>query len=289
MMNQAGRAIAAVSAINEEQPLLAVSGLGKRYGPGCPACLDLQGQRCPQCGSLWACYDISFDLYPGEILGLVGESGSGKSTLLRCLYFEEEATTGIMTIPSYQGGPANLLAASAQQQRYIRNHMMGMVFQNPWLGLRMHVSGGGNIAEKLLAAGVYHVGRIRTRAAELWRQVEMPLPRLDEYPQNFSGGMQQRVQIAKALANKPPLLLLDEVTTGLDLSVQARVLDLVRQIQRELGVAMLLVSHDLAVIRMLADRTMVMHQGRLVEQGLTDQVLEDPEHPYTQLLVRSLL
>ncbi len=113
--------------------------------------------------------------------------------------------------------------------------------------------------------------------------------RIDDFPAYFSGGMQQRVQIAKALANNPPLLFLDEITTGLDLSVQARVLDLVKEIQRELGIAMLVVSHDLGVIRMLADRTAVMKNGRVVEVGLTDQILEDPQHQYTQLLVHSML
>jgi putative phosphonate transport system ATP-binding protein len=133
------------------------------------------------------------------------------------------------------------------------------------------------------------VGSIRERAADLLQKVEIPLSRMDEPPKNFSGGMQQRVQISKALANNPPLLLLDEVTTGLDLSVQAKVLDLIRNIQRELQVAMIVVSHDLGVIRMLADRTMVLRQGLIVEHGLTDQILEDPQHPYTQLLVHSLL
>jgi putative phosphonate transport system ATP-binding protein len=166
---------------------------------------------------------------------------------------------------------------------------MGMVYQNPYLGLKMSFSSGGNIAEKLIASGTFHVGSIRDRARQLLEHVEIPLARMDELPKNFSGGMQQRVQISKALANNPPILLLDEVTTGLDLSVQARVLDLIRKIQRDLGVAMIVVSHDLGVIRMLADRTMVMRHGRVVERGLTDQILEDPQHPYTQQLVHSLL
>ena len=112
---------------------------------------------------------------------------------------------------------------------------------------------------------------------------------MKDAPKVFSGGMQQRVQISKAIANNPPILFLDEVTTGLDLSVQAKVLDLIRKIQQELGITMMIVSHDLAVIRMMADRTMVMLGGRVVEEGLTDQILEDPLHPYTQTLVSSLL
>ncbi|MBD8067902.1 ATP-binding cassette domain-containing protein [Bacillus sp. PS06] len=245
--------------------------------------------RCQHCGSVWACNNIELDLYPGEILGIVGESGSGKSSLVKCLYFDDEVTYGDATISLYHDGESNILAASAQQKRYIRNYLMGMVYQNPWLGLKMNFSSGGNIVEKLIASGSFHVGKIRERASELLQHVEIPTNRMDEPPSTFSGGMQQRVQISKALANNPPILLLDEVTTGLDLSVQAKVLDLIRKIQRESKVAMIVVSHDLGVIRMLADRTMVMRHGKVVEQGLTDQILEDPQHPYTQLLVHSLL
>ena len=178
---------------------------------------------------------------------------------------------------------------SSQQKRYLRNHMMGMVYQNPMLGLRMKLSSGANIAEKLIAAGGRDAGRMIDRSIELLHHVEIPTERLRDQPRVFSGGMQQRVQISKAIANTPPILLLDEVTTGLDLSVQAKVLDLIRSIQKELGIAMLIVSHDLAVIRMMSDRTMVMLGGRVVEEGLTDQILEDPLHEYTQTLVSSLL
>ena len=129
--------------------------------------------------------------------------------------------------------------------------------------------------------------QIRDRASDYLARTEVPLDRMDHLPAYFSGGMQQRVQIAKALANSPALVLLDELTTGLDVSVQAGVLDLVRDIQREYGLSAIVVSHDLGVIRLLADRTMVMKNGRVVEQGLTDQILEDPQHPYTQLLVSS--
>ena len=127
------------------------------------------------------------------------------------------------------------------------------------------------------------------KTKELLNHMEVPVNRVKEPPRNFSGGMQQRVQIAKAVANHPPILFLDEVTTGLDLSVQAKVLDLVKRIQREFGITMIVVSHDLAVTRMLADRTIVMLDGRIVERGLTDQIMEDPQHVYTQTLVNSLL
>ncbi len=279
---------------NANRPILSVRHLAKRFGNGCDRCrrpqqLPAGNNRCPHCGSVWACIDINFDLYEGEILGIVGESGSGKSSLMQSLYFDAPVTAGTATIVGFENGRSNIFQASAQKKRYIRNHLMGMVYQNPWVGLRMAFSSGGNIAEKLIAAGHFNVHDMRRRAADLLDHVQIPLSRMDEAPVHFSGGMQQRVQISKALANHPPILLLDEVTTGLDLSVQVSVLDLIRHIQRESHTAMIVVSHDLGVIRMLCDRTLVMQQGRCVEAGLTDQILEDPHHAYTQLLVHSLL
>ena len=229
------------------------------------------------------------NVYPAEIVGIVGESGSGKSSLMKCLFFDEEATSGDVRARPFDGGAANLLALSPQQRRAIRNTVFGMVYQNPYLGLRMDFSSLSNIAEQMIASGSRNVGAMRSRGEDLLGRVNIPLSRATEPPRNFSGGMQQRVQIAKALSNNPPILLLDEVTTGLDLSVQAAVLDLVQQIRRDFNVSMLVVSHDLGVIRMLADRTLVMLDGRVIESGLTDQILEDPQHSYTQQLVYSLL
>ncbi len=274
------------------KPILLGKNVTVRFGPGCTYCEEddhLEKGRCPVCHSIWAVRDLSFQLYPGEILGIVGESGSGKSTLLRAMYFDESATSGAVYSPLYKDGGENIFEASSQQKRYLRNHLMGMVYQNPILGLRMRFSSAANVAEKLIAAGNRNAGSMLERSTGLLTHVEIPLDRIKDPPRIFSGGMQQRVQISKAIANNPPILLLDEVTTGLDLSVQARVLDLIRSIQKELGIAMMIVSHDLAVIRMLADRTMVMLGGRVVEEGLTDQILEDPIHPYTQTLVSSLL
>ncbi|WP_289142857.1 ATP-binding cassette domain-containing protein [uncultured Brevibacillus sp.] len=275
-------------------PLLSIKNVNKQFGDGCDTCLQqekdvLIKNFCPVCGTVYSCQDITFDLYPGEVLGIVGESGSGKSTLMRCLYFDQDVTSGEAFIRSYKDGKANMFEESAQQKRYIRNHVLGKVYQNPLLGLRMNFSSIGNIAEKLIAAGNRNVGHMEDRGRALLTHVNIPTYRMKEAPKNFSGGMQQRVQIAKALSNNPPILLLDEVTTGLDLSVQASVLDLIKQLQRELNISIIIVSHDLGVIRMLADRTMVMLDGKVVEQGLTDQILEDPQHPYTQQLVHSLV
>jgi putative phosphonate transport system ATP-binding protein len=233
--------------------------------------------------------DISIRVREGEILGVVGESGSGKTTLMKALYLDNEPVAGSYYLGCYEGGTRDLFSVSLQQRKYIRNRLLGMVYQNPYLGLRMHFSALSNVAEKLIAAGNRNVASMMDRTNSLLEHIEVPVSRVKEPPRNFSGGMQQRVQIAKAVANNPPVLLLDEVTTGLDLSVQARVLDLVKRIQREFAAAMIVVSHDLAVVRMLADRTVVMLDGRIIEQGLTSQIMEDPQHVYTQTLVNSLL
>lgn len=278
----------------KRETILSVRGLSKMYGQGCPSCETLTGPKfnnnvCPACGSILALHDISFDLYEGEILGIVGESGSGKSSLVQCLYFDQDATAGEVYLAHYNEGKENVLNIPTNRKRYLRNHLMGMVYQNPVLGLQLNITSGGNIAEKLLAAEIYIYEEIRKRGKELLGKTEIPEYYMDEIPQKLSGGMQQRVQIAKALANNPPLLLLDEVTTGLDVSVQARVLDLIKALQRELQISMIVVSHDLGVIRLLTNRTLVLKNGRLVEVGLTDQILEDPQHAYSQLLVHSML
>ena len=274
--------------------LLRVRGLTKIYGDHDERTLQTTGPEfdsniCPRTHAIVALSGIGFDLYPGEVLGIVGESGSGKSTLVQLLYFDQDATAGEVHFRGVDDGQVNILNLSNQRKRYTRNHLLGMVYQNPRDGLNFGFTSGGNIAEKLLMAGTFHVGKIRARASSLLERTEVPVRRMDELPSTFSGGMQQRVQISKAIANNPPLVFMDEVTSGLDVSVQAKVLDLIRHLQRELGVSMIVVSHDLGVIRMLTDRTIVLKHGHIVESGLTDQILQDPQHPYTQLLVSSLL
>jgi putative phosphonate transport system ATP-binding protein len=277
----------------DESTILAAEGLGRRYGRGCAHCESSTGPQagtnvCPRCGSVTALRGVSFDLREGEILGVVGESGSGKSTLVQCIYFDQEATEGDLLLRD-DGGWQRATVLNRGEKRRLRNRLMGMVYQNPLRGLRLDITSGANVAEKLLEAGVFNFARIRARALELLEKTEIPAAYIDSFPRTLSGGMQQRIQIAKALANNPPLVLLDEVTSGLDVSVQARVLDLIRELQHELAISMIVVSHDMGVIRLLADRTLVMKNGCVVEQGLTDQVLEDPQHPYTQLLVHSTL
>ena len=275
-----------------ETPVLRIDHLTVRYGKTCDYCRNggkLDKNTCPRCKTVWACNDVNVELFEGEILGIVGESGSGKSTLMKSLYFDFDVTEGQGFLKNFKDGKADIFSQSLQQKKYIKNHVMGMVYQNPMMGLRMEYSSAGNIAEKLIAAGQRNFGGMNERVSELLDAVEILQSRKKEPPKNFSGGMQQRVQISKALANNPAILLLDEVTTGLDLSVQVRVLELIRDIRQKFNVSMMLVSHDLAVIRMLADRTIVMLDGKIIEQGLTDQILEDPQMPYTQQLVHSLL
>lgn len=273
--------------------ILEVQNLSKIYGPGCPLCFELTGPEhdtniCPRCGSVVAAHNVSFELSKGEILGIMGESGSGKSTAVKCLYFDEEPTGGKATF-FHNNSQYDLFELNAARQRGLRNKHFGMVYQNPHLGLNFDISAGGNIAERLLMSDEKNYARIRRKARLLLNRTEVLSDRMDEQPRNFSGGMQQRVQIAKALATDPPLLLLDEVTTGLDLSVQAAILDLILEIQQELATAMIVVTHDLGVIRLLAGRSLVMKYGRVIESGLTDQILEDPQHAYTQRLVASAL
>ncbi len=277
-----------------EKPVLRVKNLKKQFGAGCDYCKNpdynaLNKNYCTKCGTVYAISDISFDLYKGEVLGIVGESGSGKSTMMQSLYFDKEVSGGQVFIESYKDGKENVLNESDRQKRYIRNNLLGKVYQNPILGLQMKFSAIGNIAERLIAARNRNVSKMIERAEELLNNVNIPIYRMKESPSSFSGGMQQRVQIAKALSTKPSIILLDEVTTGLDLSVQANVLDLIKKLQRENNISMIVVSHDLGVIRMLCDRTLVMLNGRVVEEGLTDQILQDPQNEYTQELVQSLL
>ncbi|GLS34944.1 phosphonate C-P lyase system protein PhnK [Mesorhizobium tianshanense] len=263
--------MSAVRKLQQRPVLLEVSGVSKSYG----------GQV--------GCLDVSFSIRPGEVLGIVGESGSGKSTLLACLSGRLQPDTGSIIYDMKDRGPVDMLLLSEPERRRLARTDWGIVHQNPRDGLRMDVSAGGNVGERPMAIGARHYGNIRAEAQDWLQKVEIDLTRTDDKPRTFSGGMQQRLQIARNLVTKPRLVFMDEPTGGLDVSVQARLLDLLRGLVRELGIAAIIVTHDLAVVRLLADRLMVMQRGRVIEEGLTDQVLDDPHHPYTQLLVSSIL
>jgi len=252
------------------RPLLIARDVSKSYG-------DVQALR-----------HVSASVYPGEVLGIVGESGSGKSTFLRMLNLEEVPDDGSYTLdlPDVSG---NLFELDRYARRMLCATRIGIVYQNPHLGLLMGHSSSGNVAERLLVAGERRFATLRDKAEVALAASEFPLERMDAPPIELSGGMQQRVQLAKAIALEPALLLLDEPTTGLDVSVQALVLDTLKRLQAERAITMVIVSHDLGVIRTLSDRVMVMKDGEVVEQGLADQIFQDPQHAYTQQLVHAKL
>lgn len=270
--------------------MLRVDGLGKFYGPGGPDDVAGTGPEfgrtvSPSSGAVVGCWDVGFEVAPGEALGVIGESGSGKSTVMRCVAGDQPASAGDVRMRSVDDGATNVLDLEPPVRRALRVDQLAVVYQDPSEGLDLHVSAGGNVADRLTAAGWRNFGQIRARAGELLERTEVPLDRMDDPVSTYSGGMRQRVQLAKALANRPSVLLLDEPTTGLDASVAAGVLDLIRDLLHETAVAAVVVSHDFSVIEMLTRRCVVMHHGRIVEAGLTDQLLEDPQHPYSQRLV----
>jgi putative phosphonate transport system ATP-binding protein len=254
-----------------EAPLLSVRALDKRFG------------------SRLACRDVDLDLWPGEVLGIVGESGSGKTTLLNCLAGRLTPETGTVTYESAAYGPVDVHGLSEARRRLLARTEWGFINQDARDCLRMAVSAGANIGERLMAVGARHYGDIRGAAQEWLERVEIETDRLDDRPVTWSGGMRQRLQIARNLVSKPRLVLMDEPTGGLDVSVQARILDLLRGLVDTLNLSAVLVTHDLGVARLLTHRLMVMQGGRVVEEGLTDQVLDDPQHAYTQMLVASVL
>lgn len=240
-------------------------------------------------GAVRALDDVALSIWPGEVVAIVGESGSGKSSLLRVLAGMQRADAGQVLYRDAAGATHSILDASDAALRRLMRSDWGFVHQNARDALRMEVSAGGNVGERLMAVGARHYGRIRHAAEDWLARVEIDPARIDDRPRQFSGGMQQRLQIARNLVTGPRLVFMDEPTGGLDVSVQARLLDLLRGLVREMGLSAIIVTHDLAVVRLLADRLMVMKDGRVVEAGLTDQVLDDPQHGYTQLLVSSVL
>ena len=254
-----------------DPPLLSVRGVSRFYG------------------SRVGCRDVSFDVWPGEVVAVVGESGSGKTTLLNCLSTRLPPTAGMVSYRMRDGTMRDLYRMGEAEQRLLMRTDWGFVHQDPQLGLRMAVSAGGNVGERLMAVGWRNYGAIRGEAVDWLARVEIDGEWIDELPRTFSGGMRQRLQIAKSMVTRPRLVFMDEPTGGLDVSVQARLLDLIRSTVADYGLAAIVVTHDLAVARLLSHRILVMRRGRAIETGLTDQVLDDPQEAYTQLLVSSIL
>lgn len=252
-------------------PLLTATDISKSYG-GRPACRR-----------------VGFSIDEGEVLAIVGESGSGKTTLLNMISGRLAPDGGEVLYRMRDGSRRNIIELSEAERRLLMRTDWGFVHQDAAQGLRMNVSAGGNIGERLMAIGNRHYGDIRAQAEGWLDRVEIDIGRLDDKPTAFSGGMRQRLQIARNLVTRPRLIFMDEPTGGLDVSVQARLLDLIRGLVADLGLAVVLVTHDLAVARLLSHRILVMKDGQVIESGLTDRVLDDPQAPYTQLLVSSVL
>jgi peptide/nickel transport system ATP-binding protein len=241
-------------------------------------------------GLLQAVDGVSFELGQGEVVAIVGESGSGKSVTAQTIL-------GLTRSPnariegSVQLGDAELLEAGESELRQVRGERVGMVFQDPMTSLNPVYRIGDQIGEAIRAHrdGVSR-GEARERAVELLDSVGIPAAgrRVDDYPHEFSGGMRQRAMIAMALALGPEVLIADEPTTALDVTIQAQILALLGRLNRERGLATILITHDLGVVAEVADRVLVMYAGRVVEQGTLDQVFYDPQHPYTWGLLGSL-
>ena len=240
-------------------------------------------------GPVVAVNDVSFEIRKGETLGLVGESGSGKSvtafSIIRLVQEPGRIAGGAI---QFQG--RDLLTCSEEEMREVRGAGIGFVFQEPMAALNPVMRVGAHIAEALTVHGLASRSDARSRAIELLRAVKIvdPDKRVDDYPHQLSGGMRQRVMMAIALACKPPLVIADEPTTALDVTVQAQILELLRDMKRAFDLSLLLITHDFGVIAEMADRVAVMYAGKIVEEGPVRDILRNAQHPYTRGLLASI-
>jgi oligopeptide/dipeptide ABC transporter ATP-binding protein len=239
---------------------------------------------------------VSFHVNPGETLGIVGESGSGKSvTSLSVMRLIPQPPGEIregsrILFRDEQGAMEDLAAASEKRMRQIRGNDIAMIFQEPMTSLNPVFKVGDQIVESLRLHQGLGKKDARDRAIEMLQLVGIPIPRqrVDEYPHQLSGGMRQRVMIAMALACNPKLLIADEPTTALDVTIQAQILELLNRLQEELGMSIILITHDLGVVAETCDRVIVMYAGQVFEEGPVDDVFHDPQNPYTEGLLRSM-
>ncbi len=255
---------------NTARPVLLARNLDKHF----PA---------PEHQKIHAVNDVSFAIAEGEVLGMVGESGSGKSTVGRLVLGLLPPTAGTV---EFDG--KDLAALDARQMRASRADMQ-MVFQDPWSALNPRMAVGRQIAEPLLLHTKLDRSGRKAKVAELADRVRLPTTYLNRLPADLSGGQLQRVCIAKAIATEPKLIVLDEPTSSLDLSVRAGILDLLADLRRDLGVAMLFISHDLGTVKLISDRIVVLYLGTVVEEGAADTLFDTPAHPYTQALLSAHL
>lgn len=232
---------------------------------------------------------ISYELHSGETLGIVGESGSGKSVSVRSVVGLIDEPGRIDDGAVYWKGE-DLVGASAQRLRSIRGAEIAMVFQNAKTAFDPTYTVGAQLVEAIRAHRDLSKSEARNEAVELLSEVGIPTPRenLSRYPHEYSGGMAQRAMIAMSLAGEPELLIADEPTTGLDVSIQAQIIDLFRRLVRERDMSLILISHDLGVVSQVCERLLVMYGGRIAERGTREQLLTEPRHPYTQAFLSSI-
>ena len=251
---------------------------------------NLETQFKTQDGVVKAVNNVSFHVSRGETLGIVGESGSGKSVTSLSVMRLVPNPPGKITGGQILFDGDNLLDLSEEEMRHIRGNRIAMIFQDPMTSLNPVLTIGRQLTESLELHLKLSGAEARNRATELLGMVGIPAAgkRLDDYPHQFSGGMRQRVMIAMALSCNPELLIADEPTTALDVTIQAQILELINRLKRELNTAVIMITHDLGVVAGMADRVMVMYAGRVVEEGPTAQIFENPRMPYTIGLLRSI-
>ena len=233
---------------------------------------------------------VDFEIRAGETLCVVGESGCGKSMTALALLRLIPSPPGRISSGRVLFQGEDLVAASLEHMREVRGNRISMIFQEPMTSLNPVLSVGDQISESLRLHAGLDANAARARAIEMLQQVGIPAPerRVHEYPHQMSGGMRQRVMIAMALACRPDILIADEPTTALDVTVQAQIFDLLRDLQRDKGTAIMFITHDMGAVAEMADRVMVMYAGRVIEQGTCSQVLSAPAHPYTRGLIACL-
>ena len=275
------------------RPLLDVRNLTIQFPQSRVGRAVLPAQQPKAAAPVAAVSSLSFSIAPGEVLGLVGESGSGKSiTTLAIMGLLPPAAivTGEITFQNGDGLPTHLTTLPSDQLRQLRGSRMAMIFQEPMTALNPVMRVGDQIAEAVLAHHRVSKSEAWRQAVEGMRDVAIPDPeqRARSYPHQLSGGMRQRVMIAMAIVNRPQLLIADEPTTALDVTIQQQILDLLNDLRHKFGLAMLFISHDLAVVSHVADRVAVMYAGNLVELGTKADIFQAPAHPYTQGLLRAI-